>query len=353
MARNIMRLMLAGFFAVLTLILHLLGNYAPKLVFALYPSISQNILSALGGFFSVFPLAMWELLALALLIWILYTMIRDFSQLKIIQWLTGVLMCFSIGVFVIMLLWGLNYYSPPMHEKIGLSGKEYSLQQLQQATIYYRDMANRTAYAVPRNGDGTMDSGSFPDLAEESVKSFKRMELQYDCFEGPKTRPKRLLLSGLIGLDGIFVPFTGECGVSPDTYSASLSFTMCRELGRRVGFVSEDEAEFAAFLACSASDSAEFRYSGYFNAFSFCYNALYAADQEAAEAVWEGVSSPVRADCAARWDILTEDWKQLFTEFHENIQDTYTQSFETEDGERPEHDSVVQLLTMWYYERIL
>ncbi len=347
-----MRILLTCFFALLTLILHLLGRYAPDFVFLFYPAISQNILRVVGGFFSVFPLAMWELLALALLVWTIYTLIRDVSDLQLLRWITGFALSVSVGVFALTLLWGLNYYSPPMHQRMDLSGRDYSVSQLKQAAVYYRDRANQAANAISRDSKGDMEYDSFRDLARAADDGYMLLAVKYDCFRGPRFRPKRMILGEWLGLDGIFVPFTGESSVSPDTYSVCIPFAMCREMGHGNGFTARGEAEFAAFLACTASDSPELRYSGYFNAFSFCYNALYEQDPEAARAVWQGVSQQVRQDCANRLDEEYTGWRKTMSHFQEDLRDSYAETFQSDEG-GPNHDSVADLLTMWYYERIL
>ena len=352
MFRSIRRILLICFFGLLTVILHLLGRYAPDLVFLVYPGISQNILRIVGGFFSVFPIAMWEILALMGLIWMVYTFIRDVSDLHIVRWVTGVVLAATVGLFAMTLLWGLNNYSPPMHEKLELSGKDYSLSQLQKAAIYYRDKANEAAKKVSRDADGNMEIDSFRELAREATDSYMLLAVEYDCFRGPRFQPKRLILGDLLGIEGIFVPFTGESGVSPDTHSVCMPFVMCREIGHGCGFTDRGEAEFAAFLACMESDSAQMRYSGYFNAFSLCYNALYAQDPDMARTVWNGVSQRVREDCAERLSLETAFWTQTMDELQEELRDAYAETFQTEEG-GPEHDSVTDLLTMWYFEEIL
>ena len=347
-----MRVLLTCFFGLLTLILHLLGRYAPEFVFLFYPAISQNILRVVGGFFSAFPLAMWEILALALFIWMIYTLIRDVSELQILRWITGFALSVSIGIFAVTLLWGLNHYSPPMHQRMGLSGKDYSTSQLRQAAIYYRDKANQAAKNIRRDSDGDMAYDSFRDLSGASVDGYMLLAVKYDCFRGPRFEPKRMILGEWLGLDGIFIPFTGESNVSPDTYSVCIPFTMCREIGRGNGFTHRGEAEFAGFLACTASDSPELRYSGYFNAFSFCYNALYERDADVARDLWQGVSQQVRQDCANRLEEETSGWRKTMSDFREDLWDSYAEAFQSEDGS-PDHDNVADLLTMWYYERIL
>jgi hypothetical protein len=63
-----------------------------------------------------------------------------------------------------------------------------------------------------------------------------------------------------------------------NTARADLAFIMCHEAAHRLGIASEQEANFSAFLACQASEDVRLSYSGYFNAFAYCVNALLRAD---------------------------------------------------------------------------
>lgn len=329
-----------------------MGRYAPELVFLFYPGISQNILRIVGGFFSVFPIAMWEILALTAFVWMVYTLIRDISELHIVRWVSGVVLFLAISIFAMTLLWGLNHYSPPMHEKLGLSGQDPSLSQLKMATIYYRDKANEAARNVKRDENGNLDYGTFRELGREASDCYTILSLEYDCFRGPRYQPKRLILGELLGIDGLFVPFTGESGASVDIHSVCLPFVMCREIGHGCGFTDRGEAEFAAFLACMESDSAAMRYSGYFNAFSLCYNALYQENPSAAQEIWNGVSQTVRTDCTERLALETQAWTKTMDHLQEGVRDAYAKTFQYEE-KTPDHDTATDLLTMWYLEEIL
>ena len=352
MLQSTKRIFLTCFFLLLTAILHLVGRYARELVFWVYPMISQNILRIVGGFFSLFPVAVWELLALVGGILFIYSLINDLSGAHIIEWVTKMALTLSIGLFALTLMWGLNYYSPPMHEKLDLSGEKASVTQLKSAAVYYRNKANEAAERVKRDTDGNMSYESFHALADSATDSYTLLSLEYDCFSGPRYQPKKMVIAEIMSLDGIYVPFTGESSVSADTCGACLPYIMCREIGRGCGFAERGEAEFAAFLACTASDSPELQYSGYFNAFSLCYNALYAQDPDAAREVWSGVSQSVRKDCAIRLEEETDAWTMAMDTLLENLWNIYAETSRYEEGP-PEHDNAPDLLTMWYLEEIL
>ncbi len=355
MAKSMMQTMLSVFFLFLTAVISLIGRFAPTFVEYVYMPLSQAAMKFLAGTLSVFPVAVWEIVAVALVVWALYSLVRNFVEMKLLQWCTGLLLAVSFGFFAFMVLWGMNYYAPSIQERLDIPEREYSVQELRRATEYYRDMANKTASSVNRDQDGAMVSASFNKQAENAADGYKILEIRTEEFTGPKAQPKRLLSGGLFtfgGEQGIFVPFTGESCVSGETYCAVLPFAMCNQMGKRMGFARNTEAEFAAFLACSAHESPEFVYSGYFMAFSYCYNALYARDRNAAVQVWQGVGRELRADCLGRIEYEMGHENQAVVQVKEDLAKSYQQLLRDKMGTKT-MVSVSQLLTMWYYEGIL
>lgn len=156
---------------------------------------------------------------------------------------------------------------------------------------------------------------------------------------------------GATGTTGIFIAFTGESSVSSTTFTTSLPFTMCHEIGHRMAFAREDEANFAAFLACSVSDRADFRYSGYYLAFVYCYNALYRVDRDAANEVWQTTSPEIQADAAASRAHYQTVENDKVSEATGKVYDTYLKAFDVKSG-RQSYGEVVDLLTGWYYSEV-
>ena len=155
---------------------------------------------------------------------------------------------------------------------------------------------------------------------------------------------------GKTGTTGIFIAFTGESSISSTTFTASVPFTMCHEIGHRMAFARENEANFAAFLACEASDDARFAYSGYYTAFLYCYNALRKVDAAAANEVWSGACGELRADCAAANSHYKKVEDQKVSQVTDKIYNSYLQTVGVESG-RQSYGEVVDLLTAWYFSR--
>ncbi len=354
MTKTILRLMLSGILTVLTAAMVLAAKFLTPVVFAFYPAFSRWIVGVLAGITSVVPFAVWEILLILLVIWFFTSLIRAILRGRMVRWLAGVLLGVCILATAFVAVWGLNYYAPKMQERLGLPEKQYTAQELKVAAIYFRDMANATAPLVSRDENGVMREGDFQTLAKAAGEGYETLAETMDCFDGSTVRVKKLLssrLMGATGTTGVFICLTGESGVSTTTFSASMPFTMCHEIGHRMAFARENEANFAAFLACEANERAEFRYSGYYSAFIYCYNALCDVDSAAAAEVRQGCGPFLAADCNAAVAHYNEIEDKTASEVYGEVYDTYLKSFSVESGIQS-YGEVTDLLLIWYFERV-
>lgn len=353
MGKTIRRLVASGVFAVLTLALVFVAIAVPGF-FSVYPALSRRMLAGLAELTGPVPFAVWEWIALGLVVWAIVSLVLAIRKKRVVRWLTGVLLGVCIGVFLFVGLWGLNHFGPSIDEKMGFPVTETSTEQLRQATEYYLSMANTLATQVPRDANGQFDPGDFDQLATRAGDGYKILAQTYNTFDGSTVRVKRLASShffGKMGLTGIFVDFTGESCVSSTTYGCSLPFTMCHEIGHRMGFAAENEANFAAFLACDANESVLFRYSGYYEAFVYCYNALYRTDSGAAQAVWQQANEWVVADYTGAHRHYQAITSEAAEKVSDAVNDTYLKVFSEEAGVQS-YGQVTDLLIAWYFFQI-
>lgn len=354
MTKTILRLTLSGALLIFTGIAVLTAKFFGGFFFSFYPAFSRWVTKILAGVTSVVPFALCEILLVALIAWFFISLIRAIIKKRMVRWLTGVLLIACILVTAFVSIWGLNYYAPPMRERLGLSDRQFTVAELKEATVYYRDRANELAYSVERGEDGVMVDYDFSTLAKAAGEGYRTLSQTIPDFSGSTVRVKKLLsssLQGKLGSTGVFICFTGESCVSTTTHSASMPFTMCHEIGHRMAFAREDEANFAGFLACAANTRPEFRYSGYYAAFRYCYNALYKQDPNAAKEVWGGVCAAVAHDWAASVEHYQELRSETAAEISDAVYDAYLKSFSVESGVQS-YGEVTDLLLVWYFERM-
>ena len=167
--RTIGRLLLLAIFLVLTVLLVLAAKYAPALVFSFYPEFSRKLLSVISSVTRAIPLAVWELLAGLAVLWLLYTFVRIFTQRRsFLCWLAGIVLSVCVGLFLFVALWGLNHFGPTVGEQLGLSVREYTKQELTDATRYYAAQVNALADDVSRDNQGLARLSSFEELSKQA-----------------------------------------------------------------------------------------------------------------------------------------------------------------------------------------
>ena len=262
-------------------------NRWPDLFFPAYRNFSQKWISFLSTLFDILPYSLWDVLALLLFITLIATFIRMITKKRsFFKWLNNVFFTVSILCFIAVFGWLLNHYGPSLGEEIGLEVSMYSHDQLYEAADYYFEQASKYSTQIERDEDCHAIRQDFKELAEIAGHNYEILETKYPFFKGSKRRVKQFSLIGEYllynGTIGMFMPISGEASLPKNVPTIPVAFTMCHEAGHRQGLAGEDEANFAAFLACINSDDVRFVYSGYYSAFWYCFSSLYSVAPERA-----------------------------------------------------------------------
>ena len=236
-------------------------------------------------------------------------------------------------------LWGLNYLLPGPSERMGFKREPYDVITLYRAACVIRDEMVQASEAVPRDGEMRMIPPSFKEARDGVAAANKLFAEDYNFLMPNAAKVKRITfwpLQSYTGVSGIYMPWTAESSVNPDTPWPNIAFTMAHETAHRHGAAAEDEANFIAWLICSASDDACIRYSGAFVAFIHISNALGAVDSLRTFALWEGLyDGGVRADMG-RVTVHYEKYEEAFggviSDAGEAINDTYLKAMGQPEG---------------------
>lgn len=356
------RLALAGALVAWSLGLWAAVSHAPGLFFPGYRAATRAVESALAAATGLVPFAVWDLGLAALAAWALVALVRALAGRRaLLPWLSWVLLVCA-ATAAALCGWALDHYAPPLADEVGLEVGAYSEDELSSATEGYLADAAALAGEVARDGDGALAKPDFYDLARAAGSAYEPLGERYPFFRGGSTAPvKALLLWGrpllMSGYVGMFWAPTGEAGVPVDCAAAELPFVMCHEAAHRLGVASEEEANFAAYLACEASGDARLRYAGAYSAFCYCLNALAAQDPDragqvvadAADAAGEeevGLVLRDRADSIEHY----EAYRSSFEAVGDAVNETYLTSFGEEQGVRS-YGLVVDYLIAWRQAR--
>lgn len=318
--KTIKKLIISVLLVVVALLFILLFKNFPRFFFPWYRGLSATVLNVLSTLTGFVPFSLWDILAVILGSGLIVLLVK--KRIADVVLILSALFCFAVFG------WLLNHYAPPLAENFGLTIEPSSKMELEAATSYYLDKAVEYSYKVDR------DDYDFYELAEIAGNSYKGL----DGFpKGSTARVKRFSLIGEYlmynGVVGMFMPLTAEASVPYTVPKISLGSTMAHEAAHRLGIASEQEANFAAFIACVNSEDVRMVYSGYYEAFTYCYNSLHGVDKNAAVELYIGKEGAelLRADIEDARKIYSK-YDSPLQEVQDKINDTYLKTFGQESG---------------------
>jgi len=351
----------AAILAAVTWALTAFSESHTALVDMVYPYLSRIIQDFLAQWSSGVDFCLWQVLAVLLGVLLLTTVVLMIVlKWNFVQWLGWVTATASALVMLHVGVYGLNYYAGPLSEDIRLNVTEYTVTELAEATTWYRDKANELALQIPRDEAGKPQYPSFEELAVTAADGFRTLtyEETLSVFSGATAPVKKLGWSDMytsMGISGFTMSLTGEAAVNPDTPAVALPFTMCHEMCHRMCIAQERDANLGAYLACDANASPIFRYSGYFMALRYCYNALVSIGtttaDNAASAIYEGINPQLMGDLNDYNAYYAENQDEGATDFANNVNDAYIKANGDESGIRS-YGEVADLLVSWYIQDV-
>jgi hypothetical protein len=185
---------------------------------------------------------------------------------------------FFLFIYVFFnLLWGLNYNRQGVAHQFGLEVKTYSTadldtlcRSLQEKLNYYAakvDTAYREDY-FKKKGNLFREAKATYEIAEKkySFLSYHPQSLKASIFG---------FLGDYVGFLGYYNPFSGEGQIKASIPIFLQPFVSCHEIAHQLGYAKENEANFAGYLACRESSSADFCYSVYYDMYNYAIVDMY------------------------------------------------------------------------------
>lgn len=352
----------AGIFGAITWVLMAYGQRFSTLIDMVYPYVTRNLQNILAQWSSQVDFCLWQLLAVTLGVLVLCSIVLMIVlKWNAVQWAGWVLAVFSCIYCAHTALYGLNFYAGPISEDLRLDMSPYTLEELTEATEYYRNQANTLAAQMPRKSDGSVSFRTFEELADLAGDGFHTLtyEKHYPIFAGSTLPVKKLGWSDMyvsMGITGFTFALTGEAAVNPQAPDVSLPFTMCHEIAHRMSIANERDANFAAFLAASSNSDPQFQYSAYFMAYRYCISALATvtspAAVEARSQVEAGVSDALRYDMAQYDSFYRTRKSETATKAGDAVNNTYLKTSGDSAGLNS-YGEVCDLLVSWHVQEIL
>ena len=227
---------------------------------------------------------------------------------------------------VFLVLWGLNYQRRPLAANIGLSVAAPRPGELAAACAELIEQAERLRASVPEDETGIARvTGGIGGALTRAALGYEALDDAWPVVAGDRIAAKRVLLSpglALLGVSGIFMPFTGEANVDTTLPEWTLPFVAAHEVAHQRGFAREDEANFLAYASCARHPDPTARYSAALEGSLYALGALRVADPGTHRALESGRGAGVRRDIGA-----LEAWRRRYegraAAVHEKVNDAY------------------------------
>lgn len=244
--------------------------------------------------------------------------------------------------------WGVNYYADGFQEKSGVYAQPVTVDELERVAALFSQKLGETAGQVERDENGVF-AVDRDEIFAASTGVYENLTKEFPFLARTDRVPKKMLFSRLfsaMNFTGFYSPYTGESNLNVDSPACLLPANIAHELAHQRGIASEQECNFLAIAAATASDSVVYQYSGYLMGYIQLSNALYRADRDRWAAVYETLPETVLADLryhSAYWD----QFDGLTAKVSTKIYDTSLRSYGQTAGIQS-YGTVVDLLVAYY-----
>ncbi|MFD2909652.1 DUF3810 domain-containing protein [Flavobacterium ardleyense] len=300
------------------------NGFYPKLAF-----LSRSILGKLPFSFGD---VLYFVLIVLLVRWIWKHRIGFFKEWKnnglaVLSWV-------SLFYFFFHLLWGMNYYRVPLHEKLQIE-KEYSQQQLE---VFIEKMilkTNELQLAITKNDSAiVVIPYSDKEIYEKSLAGYKNLPEDLKEFSYENKSIKSSLFSlplSYMGFGGYLNPFTNEAQVNYLKPKYTSPLTTCHEMAHQTGIASESECNFIGFITASKNDDLYFQYSAYSFALRSGLNNLDRIKKGSSKPYLAKINKGVIKNFNEN-EIFWNDYQSPITTFFEYFYDNFLKLNQQKDG---------------------
>ncbi len=210
-------------------------------------------------------------------IWVAAIFLR--KRQRYMAFACGYLRSFLCITMAVLLIYTTNWLIPYRSSVMGKPGKtyseEYDVEQLRAVYYFIVDELNECCREVPRDENGNVIYHSKSETERLVGEGMNSLSGEFPRMGGKCPPIKTALCSDLLEwmyIGGYTYPYSFE--TTANKYMSRLYFPSlyAHETAHHLGYYKEHEANFAAFLACTASDDPVIRYAGYDDIYYYIMN---------------------------------------------------------------------------------
>ena len=263
---------------------------------------------------------------------------RTFKRLFI-----NILAYFSPLYLFFMLSWGLAYHKMPIEKLMNLNRENISNREVINLCEALVDSVN---IARKRLHENDIEKTSIETVFDKAPEAYENLAIRYPFLTYKNPSIKKAAGSTLLSYmstSGVYMFPTGEANVNDLGMIYDLPFVTTHEMAHQLGFASEDEANYLAYLACKNHPDPLFRYSAYYGTTFRALGKVWEIDSVYSKRLYNLLTPQVRGD----YEKEKNHWKQFQNPIERYIvspfYDLFLRSNGVEQGSRS-YDLVIELL---------
>lgn len=265
----------------------LLAPYYPRLIATYYTQgLFRYGASGLRFLFGSIPFAIGEFIYIIILIILIINFLKQINTLKSFNYIAQKgwfiltkLSWLIVKLYVVFqLIWGLNYIQPNPTEDFHLmvqtpKNAEIAMSEMNALTYELIEELNTTKAAIRLNRP---IQPNFEQVVANLQQAYKILAIEHPRFILQHQSIKKAIFPNLgdyIGFLAFYQPITGEAIIRSDLPILTQPYTIAHEMAHQLGYASETEANFIAFVVASETNDPYLKYSMLLQMFSYAQDA--------------------------------------------------------------------------------
>ena len=318
--------------------------------------ISSVVRAILAHATNLFPFSTAELLILLipvilLILIILAVRIGANSWKSVLIYTISLISIASMIFTIFVFAYGIGYYVPTLDKQLELDSRPVSAEELKETALWLAEELKAYDSEFRNFSDGaTVMPYSLNEMSEKLMDSYQKVSAQHPFLQSLKSKIKPVLFSIAMSethFTGVYTFFTGEANLNVDFPDYTLPYTAAHEFAHQRGIARENEANFIAFLVCTASDDPYLQYSGYLNLYEYVASALYSASPELYYEVYSKVPAYAKQEMRAYSAFFEQYRESEAGKVGSSINNAFLQANGTVEGTKS-YGLVVDLAVAYY-----
>ena len=216
--------------------------------------------------------------------------------LQVFNWLSPI-------YFFFMITWGILYYRQPITTLLGYDTSPVTTEELKQLC---EDLVEQTNETRSKLQDSEIDETTNSTIFLKAPQGFTNTGLSYLNYSDPSIKMATgSVLLAYMGTGGIYTFWSGEANVNKVQAIHDLPEVALHEMAHQMGFASEDEASYIAWLVGKNHPDKLFRYSANYNVTWRALGQLWRLDSTYANLLYSKLDSSVYRDL----EVSRKRWK--------------------------------------------